>query len=238
MIEISSKYAHTHISTNGMLIDEKAEKLITSGLGTCIQLMDIVKMSMKNIGLEERQKSFRNIKLLNKINNYYSNPVTILPQYIVFDHNYDEVEDFKKFCENLNLRFIFKKPYIRYGDKVKESNDPKYQRKKYLNEKEHLDAISKCPHAHSTMTITANGRLLLCAQDYNGDWNIGNILDSDTTVESLWNNSYYKSEEKIINKIPPKLCTDNCMIYNPDYKLQFVNNISIAKIMIKNIIKK
>ena len=46
------------------------------------------------------------------------------------------------------------------------------------------------------MTITANGQLLLCAQDYNGDWNIGNILDSDTTVESLWNNSYYKSKEK------------------------------------------
>ena len=35
-------------------------------------------------------------------------------------------------------------------------------------------------HAHGTMTITANGQLLLCAQDYNGDWNIGNILDSDT----------------------------------------------------------
>ena len=65
------------------------------------------------------EKVLENIKLLNKINNYYSNPVTILPQYIVFDHNYDEVEDFKKFCENLNLRFIFKKPYIRYGDKVK-----------------------------------------------------------------------------------------------------------------------
>ena len=199
MIEISSKYAHTHISTNGMLIDEKkAEKLITSGLGTLIISIDGYSQNVYEkyrIG-GKVEKVLENIKLLNKINNYYSNPVTILPQYIVFDHNYDEVEDFKKFCENLNLRFIFKKPYIRYGDKVKESNDPKYQRKKYLNEKEHLDAISKCPHAHSTMTITANGQLLLCAQDYNGDWNIGNILDSDTTVESLWNNSYLQIRKR------------------------------------------
>ncbi len=222
MIEIASKYAHTHISTNGMLIDSiKAEKLITSGLGTLIISIDGYSQEVYEkyrIGGKVK-KVLENIALLNKINNYYSNPVTILPQYIVFDHNYHEVEEFKNFCQNLNLKYVFKKPYIRYGDKVKESEDPKYQRQKYNSKEEHLSAISKCPHANSTMTITASGQLLLCAQDYNGDWNIGNILDQEVTVESLWNDSFYKLErEKIMNKTPPKLCTENCMIYNPDYK--------------------
>jgi len=223
MISITAKYAHPHISTNAILLDkEKAEKLITSGLGTLIISIDGVSQNTYEkyrIGGQVKTV-LKNIKMLAEINNYYSNPVTILPQFIVFKHNYSEVNQFKNFCEEVGLRPIFKKPYIRFGDAVQESDDKNFQREKYNNKEDHLHAISECPHATCTMTITANGQLLLCAQDYNGDWQIGNILDEGSTVENLWNESYYKHERnKIINKNPPKLCTDNCMIYNPGYTL-------------------
>ena len=221
MITITSKYAHPHISTNGILIDKKkAEGLITSGLGTLIISIDGLTQNTYEkyrVGGEVK-KVVENIKMLEKINSYYSNPVTILPQFIVFDHNYHEVEEFKQFCENINLKPVFKKPYIRFGI-VKESNDKKYRRIKYLNKEDHLNAISKCGHVTCVMTITVSGKLLLCAQDYNGEWPLGNILDKKTTVESLWNHPFYKSErEKIMNKCAPEICTNKCMIYNPDYR--------------------
>ena len=41
MITLTSKYAHPHLSTNGILIDQmKAEQIITSGLGTMIISID------------------------------------------------------------------------------------------------------------------------------------------------------------------------------------------------------
>ena len=71
------------------------------------------------------------------------------------------------------------------------------------------------------MTITADGRLLVCAQDYNNDLFIGNILDKDSTVKSLWNRSeYIKFRKDGQGKIcPPELCVKKCMIYNPGYPI-------------------
>ena len=81
------------------------------------------------------------------------------------------------------------------------------------------------------MTITVNGKLLLCPQDYNGEWPLGNMLDEESTVESLWNNAYYRSirKDKIMKKCPPEICTDRCMIYNPEYREE-INIENIAKV--------
>jgi len=233
MITMTSKYAHSHISTNGMLINkQKAEDLITSGLGTLIISIDGFTQGVYEqyrIGGQVKQV-METITLLTEINNHYGNPVKILPQFIVFEHNYHEIEEFKAFCDNLSLQAIFKKPYIRYGA-VKESHDPDYQRVKYKTKEEHLDAISSCHFATCEMTITVNGKLLLCPQDYNGEWPLGNMLDEESTVESLWNNAYYRSirKDKIMKKCPPEICTDRCMIYNPEFREE-INIENIAKV--------
>ena len=220
MITLVSKYAHPHLSTNGILIDQKkAEQIITSGLGTMIISIDGMSQEIyeKYRVKGKVDKVIENIKMLNEINKLYGKPVDILPQMIAFKHNYSEIEEFKKFCENLDLKPIIKKPYIRFGS-VEESGDPKYERIKYDSKDLHLEAISKCSFATNILTITADGKILLCHQDYNGDWEFGNILDENTTVKKIWEGRLFQGMRNgISNKKPPKLCTNNCMIYNPGY---------------------
>ena len=221
MIEIASEYAHVHISTHGTLLDkEKCEKLILSGVGTLIVSIDGVTKEVYDqyrIG-GDVDKVMKNIKMLSEFNKIYGNRVTILPQFIVFKHNHHEIQAFESFCSSLGLKAILKKPYIRFGEVVHESDDKKYQREKFKNKVDHVDAISNCPHATARMVVAANGKILLCTQDYDGDYNLGNLLDDNSTVESLWNNNnYLKIRNSIANKNPPKLCTDRCIIYNRGY---------------------
>ena len=221
MISTVNEYAHAHISTNGTLLDKnKCDELIKSGVGTVIVSIDGLSQNVYEqyrIG-GKVEKVLENIRYLNEANQRYGNHVALLPQFIVFDHNYHEVEAFKKFCEDNNLRAIFKKPYIRFGD-MKESADKKYQRVKYETPSVHYDAIASCPHLDAIMTITADGRLLVCPQDYNNDLFIGNILDEDTTIKNLWEREEYKKfrELAIQKKCPPDICIKRCMIYNPGY---------------------
>lgn len=223
MISMVNEYAHPHISTNGMLLDKnKCDELIKSGVGTVIVSIDGL---TQNVYQKYRvggkvEKVLENIRYLNEANIKYGNHVALLPQFIVFEHNYHEVEAFKKFCEDNKLKAIFKKPYIRFGD-MKESDDNKYQRIKYKTPLEHYDAIATCPHLDAIMTITADGRLLVCPQDYNNDLFIGNILDEGSTIKKLWDRDDYKQFRKLAiqKKCPPDLCIKRCMIYNPGYSV-------------------
>ena len=88
------------------------------------------------------------------------------------------------------------------------------------------------PHLDAIMTITADGRLLVCPQDYNNDLPIGNILDEGATVKSLWERKEYKKfrELAIQKKCPPDLCIKRCMIYNPGYLFKiFMKNVIVHK---------
>jgi len=90
---------------------------------------------------------------------------------------------------------------------------------KYLNKSDHLDAISTCNSARAKMVVAANGKILFCcAQDYNGDNDLGSLLDDGSTVESIWNEyQYQKTRKSIVNKNPLSICTKRCIIYNKEY---------------------
>ena len=50
------------------------------------------------------------------------------------------------------------------------------------------------------------------------DFDLGNLLDDNSTVESLWNNNdYLKIRNSIVNKNPLSICTKRCIIYNKEY---------------------
>tara|TARA_B100001175_G_C19443918_1_gene607709 strand:- start:279 stop:1232 length:954 start_codon:yes stop_codon:yes gene_type:complete len=218
-IEMVSDYAHVHISTNSLLLnEEKIEKLITKGCGTLI-------VSIDGFSQEVYQKyrvggkveiALRNLKLISSINKKYGDPVYVIPQFIVFEHNYDEIKLFQKFCEEIELIPRFKNPYIRYGDKVKPSKDPKYKKKTY-EPLEHIEAIKTCNSLLNVMTITVNGDVILCSQDYNGSKGfIGNILDENSSVESIWDGEYFtEMRNKALSGNPCDLCLKNCTIYPP-----------------------
>ena len=90
------------IQIPNFLSEEKCDELIKSGVGTVIVSIDGVSQNVYEqyrIG-GKVEKVFENISYLNEANKKYGNHVALLPQFIVFEHNYHEVEVFKKFCED------------------------------------------------------------------------------------------------------------------------------------------
>ena len=221
-VKIASDFSHTHISTNGIFLDEKKiEEFIEFGLGTLLISVDAIN--------QETYEKYRiggninvvlkNLKQSSILVNKYKSKLKIIPQFIVFEHNEHQMKDFQKFCEDINLKSVFKAPYIRYGDKVKTSNNSNYQWKHYQTEEEHFNAMSKCNKLTTTMTIDSHGEILLCPQDYNNEFNIGNILDPNSTLKSIWNDSKYVNlREQTQNKRPLDLCKNRCMFFPASYK--------------------
>jgi len=217
MIDHVSSYAHAHISTNALMLNEKkAEDLVRSGLGTLIISIDGMTQTVYEkyrVGGDVK-KCIDNIKLLQSLNKKFNNNIEVIGQFIVFRHNEQEVQNFLDFCNEINIKPVLKKPYIRFGSMVEPLNED-FHRERFEKD-DLLQEISKCPHADGTMTITVSGELLLCSQDYNADFKLGNILDKDMTTEKIWKDYKYKTiRENIKSKKPPKICTDNCMIYTP-----------------------
>ncbi len=155
-VEMVSDYAHVHISTNSLLLnEEKIEKLVTRGLGTLIVSIDgfSQKVYEKYRVGGNVEIALKNLKLISQINKKYGNPVYVIPQFIVFKHNYNEIDRFKKYCEEFDLIPRFKSPYIRWGEKVQPSEDKKYQKKTYNSQEEHINAIKTCNSLLNMMTI-------------------------------------------------------------------------------------
>ncbi len=220
-VDMVSEYAHVHISTNALLLnEEKIEKLITRGCGTLIVSVDgysqEVYQKYRVGGKVDVVK--QNLKLISNINKKYGNPVYVIPQFIVFDHNYDEISKFQKFCDEIDLKPRFKNPYIRFGDKVKPAKDPKFKKRTY-EVNEHIEAIKTCNSLLNVMTITVSGDVILCSQDYNGSKGfLGNILDENSTVENIWDSKNFSDiRKKALSGNPCNLCLKNCTIYPPAY---------------------
>lgn len=216
MVGMVSEYAHSHIMTNGLLLDhEKIRTLILNGLGTLIFSIDGMTQSVYEkyrVG-GDVSLAFKNLLIANDINRDLGNPTDLIAQFIVFKHNEHELDSFVSFCNEHHIRYHIRSAYIRYGS-VEVPKAKEYRRQVFGTKHEHLSAISGCPHGDYMMTITADGRLLLCSQDYNAEYGLGNILDDGVTLESLWFNSRYQQlRDSIKNQLPPDICKKNCMIY-------------------------
>ena len=78
--------------------------LVTGGLGyigshTSVLLLEkgydlVIVDDLSN----SNEKVIENIKYLNEANIKYGKHAALLPQFIVFDHNYEEVKKFKEYC--------------------------------------------------------------------------------------------------------------------------------------------
>ncbi len=220
-IKCVSKTAHSHVMTNGLLLDEKKiNEYCSSGLGSLF-------FSIDGVTQETYEKyrvggscsiAWKNLELAHKIikeNNY---PTDLFAQFIVFRHNEHQVEDFIAKCEGIGVRYHIRTAYIRFGSVDKPSN-PKYVRKIFSSKCEHEEAISQCSHLTNVLTITADGSTILCSQDYDQQYNLGSLLDDSTTLETLWNHPYYVQirEEIKSKKNIPSICRDKCMIYPRSY---------------------
>jgi MoaA/NifB/PqqE/SkfB family radical SAM enzyme/predicted SAM-dependent methyltransferase len=216
MIEYSSKFTKTNISTNANIVDEEvAEKLILSGVSDIIVSIDGM---TQNIYEKYRvggdvEKAKNGLKYLTFYNNKNGNKVNIIPQFIVFKHNQHEMEDFRNFCSSLGLQTFFKAPYIRYDDSnFAYADNMEYHRAEFSSIKSIKDEMRNCVNPRNVFTMNIDGSVIICCHDYNKHTNFGNIFENN--VLEIWNNPKYREFRwNILKGAAPAFCLTDCQTY-------------------------
>lgn len=219
MIEYTSKFAKTNISTNGMLVNqEMAENLIKSGVSDIIVSIDgvtqeVYKKYRRNGDVEKAKQA---LKYIIDAKNKFNSDVKIFPQFIVFEHNQHEMEAFKQFCSDVSegsIVPVFKAPYIRKNSSLKLSSLNEYIRKPFSSDKELEKAILNCRDFFDVFTIDVEGNVIVCCYDHNSEIVFGNIFKQ--SLEEIFNGTIRKNFiRKIKNdKICPEFCKKNCLLY-------------------------
>lgn len=219
MIEYVSKFSSVNISTNGQLVNsEVAKKLILSGVTDIIVSIDGVTQDVYEkyrIG-GDVVIAFNALKELVYYNQIYGNHVKILPQFIVFQHNEHQIDQFREICRSLGLKPFFKAPFIVNKSLFQRSSHHKYWREYFSNFEKYITALSKdCDSIRSVMTILLDGSIIPCCYDYQGAISFGNIFQQE--VLEIWNNpTYYSFRYETYNGEISKFCTDNCLMFYYD----------------------
>jgi MoaA/NifB/PqqE/SkfB family radical SAM enzyme/predicted SAM-dependent methyltransferase/rhamnogalacturonyl hydrolase YesR len=216
MISYTAQFAKTNISTNGMsLTREKAEALIRSGVSDIIVSIDGVSQEayeQYRVG-GNVQKAFDSLAFLNDLNVQYGNKVSISPQFVVFQHNQHEMEEFARICASLGLSPVFKAPYIRNNDsRFCYSDLPAFHRPHFADIPSLRNAMSACPNPREVFTILEDGSVVVCCHDYAGTTSFGNIFQQE--VSEIWNSPTYKNfRTEIVTGNAPSFCIENCMTW-------------------------
>lgn len=215
MIQHASEFTKVNISTNGQNMDVKmARDLIISGVTDLIVSIDGVTQEVYGayrIG-GQVEKALNALVMLQKLNEGLGQAVTIHPQFVVFEHNQHEMQDFDAFCRSIGLAPIFKAPYIREGSALKNTTNTDFIRPKAPSEQARLRAMRKCPDAYHTFTIQKSGDVVACCYDHNSLTTFGNIFEQD--LLDIWNSpKYYQFRQDIRNGDIPRFCVDECLMF-------------------------
>jgi FkbM family methyltransferase len=148
---------------------------------------------------------------LKELNTKYGNKVNIYPQFTVFKHNQHEIGSFCEFCNSIDLKPIYKAPYIRSNSTYKHSDNPEYIRPAYYDIASLKNAMAEeCKNPSEVFTILADGTCVMCCYDHNGLTNYGNIFNK--SVLEIWNSPKYRKDRiDIITGDAPKYCIENCL---------------------------
>lgn len=215
IIKYASYFSETIISTNGMfLIEGTAIQLINSGLRTIIFSIDGTTQDTYQkyrIG-GNLSTVMESLTMLNEMNKEYGNKIKIIPQFIVFEHNQHQIEEFKRICHFLRLKPSFKAPYISKDSSLRVSSFPKYSRKTTGTCAELQNTMKKCPDVRTACTVLLDGAVVPCCYDYNGINSFGNMYDQ--SVPEIWNNKRFVDFRKgVLSGNANYFCLNNCRMY-------------------------
>jgi len=225
MIEYAAVFTTTNISTNGnALTEEKAEKLITSGVTDIIVSIDGVSQEVYEkyrVG-GNVEKALKALKILQFFNLKYGNKSHIIPQFIVMKHNQHEIDEFQKLCESLQLIPSFKSPYIRnQRSRFAVSDHPQFIRPHFFDIKSLRGAMRECGSVRNVFNILLDGSIVLCCHDYGKSTFFGNIFEQD--VMEIWSSDKFRELRwRVMSGNAPKFCIDKCMSY-------YIGNVNIDK---------
>ncbi|GEO82179.1 radical SAM/SPASM domain-containing protein [Pararhodospirillum oryzae] len=215
IIRHASQYSQTNISTNAVTLnDEKAEKLITSGVTDVIVSIDGMSQDVyeryRAGGKVDRALS--GLMMLQKYNLAHGTPVAIMPQYILFKHNQHEAAQFAQFCADIGLRATFKAPYLRKTEGLEYSDIPGFRRQHHENQADRLEAMKTCQNGWNVFTIHLDGSVVACCYDHNRETYFGNIFEQ--SVEEIWNSpAYTRFRYRLRTGHAERFCVDQCLLY-------------------------
>jgi len=211
MIEYASKNnLSTSLSTNATLLHTAAIRhLLYSGLDHLIISLDgATKHSYEKFRVGARfENVIENIKnLCNEKRRLRKAKPYIELQFIVTRYNENEIEDINKLAEKMGVdRLHFKSLYLCshvYGSDERERLAEEYlpKRKDVKNRYEVSDGITICKWRSATCSywqnrsvILADGTVVMCCYDINGDFALGNILEEGKSFRDIWNSEKYKN---------------------------------------------
>jgi hypothetical protein len=153
------------------------------------------------------------LKMLQDFNRQHRRNVKILPQFIVFKHNQDEMDLFREYCHALGLKPFFKAPFIRKDSKFEYADNPAYIRPSYPHVQSLKLQMQACPDPRQVFTTLLDGTCVMCCNDNNGITNYGNIFEQE--VLEIWNSPRYKQDRwDILTGNAPAYCIENCMMWS------------------------
>jgi MoaA/NifB/PqqE/SkfB family radical SAM enzyme len=235
IIKFASGFVRTNISTNAQLITQtSARNLIRSGVsdilvsidgmspeayaryrrgGNLDKALDALKW-LAYYGKRYRLSLARMLRLLRSridLSRVAVNP-TILPQFIVFQHNEHEMQAFESFCRSLGLTPSFKAPYLRNDSGFCKASDVEYHRPEYPDPAHLRRAMTECSAARGDFTILLDGSVVGCCYDHDGTHVFGNVFEQD--VLEIWNSPDYRAFRKaVLTGAAPEFCIKNCLLY-------------------------
>lgn len=232
MIGYAKKFTRTNISTNAnMLTEESAKILVDSGVtdiivsidgvsqecysiyrrgGDVKRALDALRWLAKHAGYSPAgsfRSWLRTFRLMKSVK------TNIIPQFIVFKHNEDEMQSFAEYCTGLGLVPSFKSPYLKANSTLSLGSDSKYHRTIFSSdEKTRKHNMKKCMDMMDAFTILLDGSIVPCCYDHNAKVVFGNIFEQsvEATVASPVYTSFQKS---LAMGNAPEFCLENCLAY-------------------------
>ena len=199
----SDKGLFTLVSTNGN-IDYNAEEIVKSGLDSMIVSLDGTTQESYNKYringkldkvLEGVKKIVEAKKRLNK-----TNPL-LRWQFLVMKHNEHEIEEIKQLSKDLgvdNLELKSVQIYSKEDVHTFLPENPKYRR--YIINGDNFELKfgikNRCRRIWTNAVVNWNGEVAICCFDKDGDFKVGNVMDSN--LNQLWKN---KNIMKVRNQI-------------------------------------
>jgi len=214
MIDYAKNFTKTNISTNAnILTKDQAKMLIDSGVTDIIVSIDGVSQECYSVYRRggKVKRALEALGWLAKLSISKKFKPNIIPQFVVFKHNENEMELFSQYCASLGLEPYFKPPYLREGTSLSLGNDPKYHRSLFYSD---LAArklnMKKCTNLTDVFTILLDGSVVSCCYDHNAVTTFGNILTQsfDEIINARVRIAF---QQKLAAGDPPNFCIKNCL---------------------------
>lgn len=198
----------TVISTNVSLLNEAmAGKIVQSKLDYLILSID----GASQMSYEKYRKGGDFAQVMENTKNFMrirralnSSTPFVEWQFIVFSHNYNEMDKAKSLAREAGV------DYINFIPGIIEDQSYAVSDKKYESRACPLTKRTDCKSLWNTLVPNWNGDLAACCWDYSADSDFGNVFLQD--FRDIWNNDKYQNSRRLVACGDIAVCDTICKL--------------------------